>query len=49
MLTSLIAAIAFAVGIAFPHSHAAGIPAHPGNGHVSAADTSGGGPPMQHP
>ncbi len=49
MLTSLIAAIALVVGIALPHSHTTGMPAHSGNGHVSAFDGSGGGPPIPNP
>ena len=45
MLTTLIVSIAVALGIALPHVHAAGTPAHAGGAHISAQDGSGGGPP----
>jgi hypothetical protein len=47
MLTSFIAALALAAGIAMPHAHFAAPPltAHV---HVTAFDGSGGGPPI-HP
>ena len=49
MLTSLIVAIAFAIGIGAPHARVAvSAPAHAAAAHVSGADTSGGGPPT-HP
>jgi len=47
MLRTFIVAIALAAGIAFPHGHGAAtaVTAH---GHVTSADTNGGGPPT-HP
>ena len=47
MLTTFIAAIAFAAGIALPHGHAV-LPALGTHVHVTAFDGSGGGPPI-HP
>ncbi|MDQ6942705.1 MAG: hypothetical protein M3169_09360 [Candidatus Eremiobacteraeota bacterium] len=47
MLTTFIAAIAVAAGIAFPHAHATS-PALTAHVHVVAFDGSGGGPPI-HP
>jgi hypothetical protein len=44
MLVSLIVSIALAVGIAAPRAHVVA-PAQLGHGHVTAFDTSGGGPP----
>jgi hypothetical protein len=46
MLTTFIAAIALAAGIALPHAHA--VPALTAHVHVTAFDGSGGGPPI-HP
>jgi hypothetical protein len=48
MLTSLLVSIALAIGLAVPHAHgaAAVLSVH---GHVTAFDTSGGGPPAVHP
>jgi hypothetical protein len=47
MLTSLITAIALAIGIAAPHAHAA-VPTVSGHVHVTAFDGNGSGPPT-HP
>ncbi|MDP9106336.1 MAG: hypothetical protein M3N49_10450 [Candidatus Eremiobacteraeota bacterium] len=47
MLTSLIVAIAIAVGVAAPHAHAA-VPAVSGHVHLTAFDGNGSGPPT-HP
>ena len=47
MLTSFIVAIAIAAGLALPHGHVA-VPAIAAHAHVTAFDTSGGGPPT-HP
>ena len=47
MLTTLIAALAFAAGIALPHGHVAA-PVLTVHGHVTAFDGNGGGPPT-HP
>ncbi len=44
MLTTFIAAIAFAAGLALPHGHAA--PVLTSHGHVASFDGSGGGPPL---
>jgi hypothetical protein len=46
MLTTFIAAIAFAAGIALPHGHAV-LPALGNHAHVTAFDGSGGGPPIK--
>lgn len=48
MLTTFIAAIAFAVGIALPHGHVT-VPAVTAHGHVASFDGSGGGPPLPGP
>ena len=45
MLTTLIAALALAAGIALPHGHVA-VPALTAHGHVTSFDGSGGGPPL---
>ncbi len=47
MLTTLIASIAFAIGLAAPHAHSTATALF-GHGHVTAFDGSGGGPPA-HP
>jgi|GEM_PF-4150481 hypothetical protein len=47
MLTTFIAAIVLAAGIALPHGHSA-VPAQTAHAHVTAFDGSGGGPPT-HP
>ena len=47
MLTTFIAALALAAGLALPHGHAA-TPALTGHVHVGNFDGSGGGPPT-HP
>jgi hypothetical protein len=47
MLTSLLVSIALAIGLAVPHAHGAAVLSV--NGHVTAFDTSGGGPPAVHP
>jgi hypothetical protein len=46
MLASFLAAIGLAVTLVLPHAHAS-TPAHAAYPHVSAADTSGGGPPAR--
>jgi hypothetical protein len=46
MLTTFIAAITLAAGVALPHAH--GVPAVAAHVHVTSADTNGGGPPT-HP
>jgi hypothetical protein len=48
MLTTFIAAIAFAAGLVLPHGHVA-TPVLTAHGHVTAFDGSGGGPPLPHP
>ncbi len=47
MLTSLIASIAFAIGLTAPHAHSTA-PALFGHAHVTAFAGTGGGPPV-HP
>jgi hypothetical protein len=46
MLTTFIAAIAFAAGLALPHGHAV-VPVLTAHVHVTAFDGSGGGPPTR--